>query len=58
MIFHYGIGITHHASHVEEVYMNASYGLIRMYVKGKFFLYATTHDGKEADNVEIEHHKI
>jgi hypothetical protein len=38
--------------------MNASYGLIRMYVKGKFFLYATTHDGKEADNVEIEHHKI
>jgi len=51
MIFLNRIGITHHANYAEEIYMNVSYGLIRIYVQGKFFLYATTHHGKEAGNV-------
>jgi hypothetical protein len=46
MIFLNRIGIAHHANYVEEIYVNVSYGLIRMYVKGKFFLYATTHPGR------------
>jgi len=47
------MGITHHANYVEEIYMNVSYGLIRIYVKGKFFPYAITHHVKEVGNVDI-----
>jgi len=53
MIFVNRIGITHHENYVEEIYMNVPYGLIRMYSKDKFFLYATTHHGKEVGNLDI-----
>jgi len=33
--------------------MNVSYGMKRMYVKGRVFLYTMSYHGKEVGNVDI-----
>jgi hypothetical protein len=39
--------------YVEKNYINVTYGMKRMYVKGRFFLYTTSYHGKEVGNVGI-----